>query len=210
MLLNFDELYKKYKLNINGVIHIGAHYGQEYDVYEKYNIENLIFFEALPQTFNILKNNIGDKSINGKKPILVNNALGNDTKQIDMYVETANNGQSSSILKPNLHLIQYPWIQFNSKVKVDMIRLNDYDFNKFDYNFINIDVQGYELEVFKGSDTILDYIDYIYTEVNFDNVYDNCVHIDDLDKFLNKYNFKRVETDCAGKTWGDAFYIKQK
>ncbi|MCK9446148.1 FkbM family methyltransferase [bacterium] len=209
MLLNFDYLYNKYKLKIDGVIHIGAHHGQEYDVYEKYHIENLIFFEALPHTFSILKNNIGNKNINGKKPLLVNKALGNDNKIIDMYVETANNGQSSSILKPNLHLTQYPWIQFNDICKVDMIRLNDYDFNKFDYNFINIDVQGYELEVFKGSDTILDYIDYIYTEVNFDDVYDDCVKVEELDKYLSNFGFKRVETDYTGNTWGDAFYIKE-
>ena len=209
MLLDFDFLKKKYNLNINGILHIGAHFGQEFEIYERHQISNLIFFEALPHTFETLKNNISNKKVLGKSPILVNKALGNTTGELEMYVEQANQGQSSSILKPNLHLSQYPWIQFNSKIKVDMIRLNDYDFNKFDYNFINIDVQGYALEVFKGADVVLNYIDYIYTEVNFADVYDNCVKVEELDNFLSKFGFTRVETDYSGKTWGDALYIKE-
>ena len=31
MLLNFDMLYHKYQLTIKGVIHIGAHFGTEYN-----------------------------------------------------------------------------------------------------------------------------------------------------------------------------------
>ena len=33
MLLNFNELVKKYNMNIKGVIHIGAHYGEEIQEY---------------------------------------------------------------------------------------------------------------------------------------------------------------------------------
>ena len=33
MLLDFDNLIKKYNMNITGVIHVGAHIGQEYEIY---------------------------------------------------------------------------------------------------------------------------------------------------------------------------------
>lgn len=206
MLLNFKTLYDKYNLDIKGIIHIGAHYGQEYKIYEKYNIKNIIFFEPLPHIFNILKSNVEEKN----DIIFVNKALGNNTKKVEMYVEQANRGQSSSILEPHLHLSQYPHIIFNDKIQVDMIKLNDYPLDINKYNFINIDVQGYELEVFKGSTKIFDDIDYIMTEVNRDELYKNCVRIDELDNFLHNYNFIRVETTWDGKTWGDAFYIKNK
>ncbi len=129
-----------------------------------------------------------------------------------MNIETANEGQSSSILKPNLHLKQYPHIQFNETVEVDMVRLDDYfmneNINPEDYNMINIDVQGYELEVFKGSQNILNNISYIISEVNRDEVYENCAKVQDLDVFLKKYGFDRVETTWDGLTWGDALYVK--
>ena len=38
MLLNFNELVKKYNMNIKGVIHIGAHYGQEHQLYKENDI----------------------------------------------------------------------------------------------------------------------------------------------------------------------------
>ena len=39
MLLDYDELVKKYEMNVTGVIHIGGHHGAEYDSYKKYMIQ---------------------------------------------------------------------------------------------------------------------------------------------------------------------------
>ena len=213
MLLDFNYLKNKYDLKIDGVLHIGAHFGEEYETYESNEIKNLIFFEPVPVTFEKLK-----EKLNGKA-MLVNTALGNSEGKITMNVETANNGQSSSILKPALHLAQYPHIKFEDKIEVDITTLDNFmsslDANDFmgeapKYNMINIDVQGYELEVFKGALKTLENIDYIITEVNRDVVYHQCAFIDDLDNFLKQFGFNRVETDWAGHTWGDAFYIKNK
>ena len=51
--LSFDlqQLAEKYQLEIQGFIHIGAHYGQEYEIYQKLNIVNLVFFEPLTENF---------------------------------------------------------------------------------------------------------------------------------------------------------------
>jgi hypothetical protein len=76
------------------------------------------------------------------------------------------------------------------------------------FNFINIDVQGYELEVFKGAKNYLNEINYIIAEVNKDYVYENCALVNEIDDFLSQFNFKRTETSWDGVTWGDAFYIK--
>jgi FkbM family methyltransferase len=205
MLLDLLKLKEKYNLNIKGVLHIGAHFGQEFSVYENLNIKNVMFFEPLPHTFEKLKENIHGKN---KNAILVNTALGNTVGEIEMNVESANQGQSSSILEPHIHLQQYPHIRFNNKIKVKITKLDNFIEEKEDYNFINIDVQGYELEVFKGASEFLKNIDYIMTEVNRDEVYKNCAKINELDSFLSVYNFVRVETTWDGGTWGDAFYIK--
>jgi FkbM family methyltransferase len=202
MILDFNGLIIKYQMDIKGIIHIGGHYGQEYDLYKQLNIP-IIFFEPLTNNFNILKSKVQhDNTV-----ISYQCALGNENKIVVMNVETANQGQSSSILKPKKHLEQYPHITFDYTEEVNMFSLDDIDLDLSKYNFINIDVQGYELEVFKGAANTLKNIDYIISEVNRDEVYENCPHIEELDKYLSQ--FKRVETDWAGNIWGDALYIKQ-
>ena len=202
MLLNFSELVKKYNMDIKGVIHIGAHYGQEHQLYKENNIKNISYFEPLSRNFNVLSSNITD----GSK--LFNFALGNDNKQIEMFVETANSGMSSSILKPKLHLEQYPHIVFNDVETVEMKRLDEVELDFENYNFINIDVQGYELEVFKGSVNFLKNVDYIISEINRDEVYVGCAKLDELNNFLGEFGFELVESTWDGGTWGDGLYIK--
>lgn len=204
MLLDLISLIEKHKMNITGVLHIGAHFGEENNVYNKLNIKKRVFFEPLSSNYNILKNNLGEKF-----PLL-QVALGNENKKITMNVETANNGQSSSILKPVLHLSQYPHIQFNSTEEVDMCRLDDLKLPLDGFNFINIDVQGYELEVFRGAEKTLNQVDYIMSEINRDEVYENCARIEQLKEFLLPYGFELVEETWVGGTWGDGLFIKKK
>lgn len=205
MLMNFDNLINKYDLKIRGVIHIGAHYGQEYGEYINHNIKNIMFFEPLKNSFKVLLDNIQlSNTITA-----YNIALGNMTGEVKMFVETANQGMSSSILEPLLHLQQYPGIVFDDKEIVKIDKLDNIKFNKNDFNMINIDVQGYELEVFKGSIETLGSIDIVYTEVNRDEVYKDCGKVNELDDFLGAFGLKRIITSWDGRTWGDALYLKR-
>lgn len=202
MIFEIDEFLTK---EITGVIQIGAHHGQEYEYYSKFT-NNILMFEPQPNVFSVLKENLKDKS----DVILENFGCGSESKTTTMFVEHVNNGQSSSLLEPAIHTIQYPTIVFTDVIKIEIVSLNDYfKKNNFKYNFISMDVQGYELEVLKGATDILEKIDYIYCEVNFAEMYKNCAMVDDIDKFLSLFNFKRVKTVAATNTWGDALYVKQ-
>ena len=112
-----------------------------------------------------------------------------------------------------MHLDQYPNIRFEEEIDVDVITLDGYfedsQLDSSDYNMINIDVQGYELEVFKGANSTLKNVDYIMTEINRAEVYEGCAKHNELDEYLGSYGFKRVATNWAGWTWGDAFYVKE-
>jgi len=208
MLINFANLYEKYNMNIRGVLHIGAHYGEEVKDYIDYKINNLVFFEPLSNSLEILEENLSVYADKANIQIFPY-ALGNEEKDVEMYVSD-HGGMCSSVLKPKIVLEQYPGIKFPGKELVKMIRLDDAEIDITDYNFMNIDVQGYELEVLKGSEKTLNNIDYVYTEINVDEVYEDAPHVDKLDEFLSTYGFARVETDLSGTTWGDAFYIKNK
>lgn len=110
-----------------------------------------------------------------------------------MYL-SSNQGESSSILKPKEHLEHHPDVTFNGTEEVEVDLLDNYEVHEA--NFINIDVQGYELEVFKGATKTLKEIDYIYCEVNRGEMYEGNPMVEELDEFLNEYGFERVETHC--------------
>lgn len=202
MIFKLNDLISKYNLKIKGIIHIGAHYGEEIDSYERNGVQNLVFFEPLEKNYKVL-----ETVVDGKYP-LFNYALGNDNCEVEMFVESVNSGMSSSILEPLTVKKQYPNIIFDKKEKVQMKRLDDIGIELEKYNFINIDVQGYELEVFKGSTNTLQYIDYIITEINRDELYKGCPHVNELSDFLRKFGFVLLEQSWVGNTWGDGFYIK--
>lgn len=191
-------------MNIKGIIHIGGHFGEELAEYVRTGIQNIVVFEPLESNFNVLFENVNNLNANiiGHQV-----ALGPEEKEIEMFV-SSNEGLSSSVLKPKVHLTQYKDITFNQIEKVEMKTLDSY--NYVDYNFINMDVQGYELEVLKGGSETLKHIDYVYCEVNRDEVYENNAYVEEIDEFLSSYNMERVETNWEGGTWGDALYIRKK
>lgn len=203
MLINFSNLYKKYNMSITGIIHIGAHYGEELEEYKTNNISNVVLFEPLSANFEVLEQRAAKFNMNiiGHQV-----ALGNVNGTVEMFL-SSNQQESSSILKPKRHLEQYPHITFTETETVIMFKLDDYKYKT--YNFINMDVQGYELEVLKGSTETLKFVDYVYCEVNRDEVYENNAFVEQLDDFLEVYNLQRVETEWLGETWGDALYIKK-
>jgi len=205
MIISLDKIVSEYKVDIRGILHVGAHCGQEYPDYVKHGIKNMIFFEPTVSSYMALL-----QAVPKKKGIKTFNiALGNETGTKEMYIETANRGMSNSLLKPGIHLKLYPKIKFDNRETVKIDKLDNINFDRSLYNMINIDVQGYELEVFKGAVDTLRSIDIVYTEVNLDDVYEGCCRMEELDIFLGRFGFIRILIDisCNG-TWGDALYLK--
>ena len=191
-------------MNIKGIIHIGGHYGEEITDYLREGIQNILVFEPLNENFDILSEKVKDLNANIEGYQV---ALGSKPGEYKMYVSD-NEKQSSSILKPKVHLTHHPHVKFPSVEAVEVHLLDDY--NCYDYNFINMDVQGYELEVLRGGLETLKQVDYVYCEVNRDEVYEHNAYVQEIDEFLSDYDMIRVETDWAGDIWGDALYIKSK
>lgn len=201
---NYKNLKEKYKMNINGIIHVGAHYGEEVPDYIESGVTNIVLFEPLKENFDILSNRV--KGLDGNI-ILHNTALGSTSQRSTMYVSD-NEGQSSSLLKPSVHLTHHPNVYFTGSEEVNVNLLDCYDCKQC--NYIHLDVQGYELEVLKGATETLKHIDYVYCEVNRDELYEGNAYVEEIDQFLKQYDMERVETYWMGEIWGDALYVKNR
>ncbi len=197
------DLKKHFVKPLKGAIHIGAHHGQEKNWYNENNINPIVWIDANPQY------EIGLKS-QYPNDIVIISGVGSENK-IDKF-KIANNGESSSFLNWGTHEKEHPHINFIDEIDIEikpmsqLIIENNIDIKK--YNFLNVDVQGYELEVFKGFGDYLNNFDYVYCEVNEDYLYEKCALINDIDEYLSKFNLNRVETFMTIHKWGDALYVK--
>ena len=201
-------------MNVTGVIHVGAHHGQEHARYLRAGARKIIYFEPVPKIFDILAENIKktqEISDSMCETVLYNCALGNDNKSIEMFVESFDRYGCSSVLEPSSN---YSHIPFSKSKNIQMRKLDDIVSDDV-FNFLNIDVQGYELEVLKGSTRVLDNIEYIMCEINRETPkkkldYKNASLVEEVCEFLSDYGFILVEENWAGVSWGDGFFIKQK
>ncbi|NEO52694.1 MAG: FkbM family methyltransferase [Okeania sp. SIO3B5] len=206
-LLDVPQLCIEHSINPKGVIHVGAHEGQEFNYYKKMGVKNVLFIEANPVVCERLQTKVASYP-NVKT---VNCAISNENATVELHVTS--NEQSSSILPLKKHQEIYPHIKETHKVKVESKKLDtllqELKLNASDYNILNIDIQGAELLALQGATNWLRYVDAINTEVNYEELYEGCVLIDELDEFLDQNGFQRVATKTPHPSWGDAFYIKK-
>lgn len=206
MLLDYASVIKQFNVNVTGIIHVGGHIGEELKTYKKHNVSNLIVFEPQKPCFDILKKEAD--SLEFENIQLVNKALGSDFGTVVMYCNVPD-GLCSSVLKPKDVYQLDPNFDFSIREEVEMVTLDSVVGEDHNYNFLNMDTQGYELQVLKGSSKTLEKIDYVYTEVNNAELYEGCPMVQDLDEYLGGFNFVRVKIGWGHPTWGDAFYIKE-
>lgn len=207
MLIPYNQLIKKYNIQVSGIIHVGAHLAEELHDYVSNGTSNIIWIEANPKLISQIENKT--KQYNN---IVLNYAI-DITDNIETQFNITNNGQSSSLLNLKEHLKEHPNIYVIDNLIVKTKRLdtliNEQHIDMTKFNFINLDIQGLELNALKSLGKYIENIDYIYTEVNNKELYENCNIFDDLDKYLKEFGFEMREINWTPHGWGDAFYTKK-
>lgn len=177
------------KLNkIDGVIQVGANYGQEVNELKKFT-KNIILIEPVPEIAKFLSEKFPDCKI-------FEYGIGSDDFKTTLY-KSSNQGASSSILKPENVLNMYPWISFNESIeievkKIETLILNDQiDINN--YNVLISDTQGYELHVLKGCGKYINKFDIIIVEFIDCNLYQNDASLENIKNYLSEFGFELLD-----------------
>ena len=169
--------------------------------------KNIALFEPVPEHVEKITEDFRDDDIT-----LYQVALGSEEKTMQMNVSDFEGqnaelykGMSTSLLKPSIHLEQYPHIKFNESIEVEVTTLDilaeEDEIVPEDFNFMNIDVQGYEYEVIKnGNNTIKDCL-IIQLETSPIPIYKNeksfahiCLQLENLGFQLHSFN--KINTRC--------------
>ena len=213
MIFDLNAIEQHTGIKITGAIHVGAFLGEELSQYRSLGLTNTILFEPQKKLFDI----VNSKCIIKEK--VFNVALGSEEDVVGMFISDREGGvfngagASSSILAPKKYLTEHPEVTFPSKESINVKRFDKFiQENKVDtsnHNLLNVDVQGYELEVLKGMGDELNKIQLIIAEVNRDEVYENCAMIEDIDDYARGFGFERISVQWQSKSWGDALYVKR-
>lgn len=223
MIFPLPELIERYRMEISGVVHAGAHIGQEAEDYEKCGIERVLWIEANPDLVEVLNERVYPYG-----HVTVCACLGaRDGEQVTFHIadsaDGSNRGQSSSVLALGTHAQVHPDVKFVAEQPMVTQTLATLMAQYWPWevgpNFINLDLQGYELECLRGAEPVLERFDWIYTEVNEDPLYEGCALLPQMQGWLAERGFRLAEKKLVGAQergsmtlkwlgWGDALFVR--
>lgn len=209
MLIPFEKLFPKYEISTKGILHVGAHTGQEAERYYNLGVKNMCFVEAIPSIYQQLVANVSKYGA-----VCVNACVSDkDGEKVEFKV-TNNEGQSSSILNLGTHKKEHPSVVVVETIPMVTTRLDTFFSNtklvpRDNWDFLVMDLQGAELMALRGMGDLLHGFNYIYLEVNDEHLYEGCALVNEIDEYLAVFGFERVETKWTDHHWGDALFLKK-
>lgn len=201
MLIKPRELVCYWKVSPKSVLHIGAHLAEEFSSYENLGWKKVFWVEAQKELAQKLKS-----KLEGTSHEVIQAAIW-DIDDLELKLKVTNNSQSTSLLELGTHKSDYPEISVSRVETVRTSRVDSLFSMKTIPDFINLDIQGAEIQALRGFGKLLQNVKYIYCEVNKKEVYVGCAVIDEIDGYLSEFGFSRVITKWVPfKGWGDAYY----
>lgn len=203
MLIPLPDLIKKYDLQLNGVLHLGANEAQEAPTYAECGIKKMIFVEALPDIAAKAKMNVKEYDAQVIIACL-------SDKEETVVFNIANNGaQSSSFLElGEIHKRQHPEVRYVDSITMTTKRMDEIAIDWSGLDYLVSDLQGVDLRAIRGMGEHLNQFKAATVELNNDYVYMQADLIGELDAYMKSFGFERVETKWVGQ-WGDGFYIRK-
>jgi FkbM family methyltransferase len=207
-ILDLPKLLSKFGVATRGVIQVGAHEAEELPTYLELGAQRVLLIEANPTLID------GLRSVAGTIPgVTVAHCAVNDVDgPISLHIAT--DDASSSILPLKLHQRMYPHVVESGVVEVPGARLDrlmeSLALDRGDFNILCLDIQGAELRALHGADRTLEAIEAVSVEINFEELYEGCAQVEDIDNFLGDRGFDRVATLTPyHSSWGDALYVRR-
>jgi len=204
------------RIPLRGVIHVGAHDGQEVPHYLARGMTPVTLIEANPAWAEVLSERYrGNDDVS-----VVHCAVGEEDGEVELNINVSRSGsdEASSILPLKRLSEIVPTLQTRRSVRVPARTLaslaRERDWSRC--NFLNMDIQGAELMALRGAGPLLDQLEAILVETNVIEMYAGCGTLDEFDAELGSVDFICVERvlhelyDERGTfpAWGESLYLR--
>lgn len=202
----FEKLAKE--LNLRVGIHVGAHLGQERDLYEHLGFTDILWVEASQGLYKDLTEHLA-RSLGTTRHVAVN-AFASNSEGTQALRHFSNEGASNSMFAATRQLSErWPEVYETGVIEdVAMARLDDIAVkNGFSSpDFLNIDVQGAELLVLQGGTSVLAKAKCVITEVSTEPYYEGGVLFPELSDFMRMNGFEAIQEP---PTHGDMIFLRK-
>ncbi len=195
-------------LQFDNILHVGAHQGEEMEDYCNCNsmIRSILWVEADEANCAALQNKIERSEFSGRQSVSNSVVWSHEGVEVDFHI--ASEGMSSSVLQPHDHLSIYPSIKFLSSKRLLTSTLDKLCDGKI-FDFVNLDIQGAELEALKGFKIGLKSTSVIYCEVNRRELYKEGAQYEEIIWFLERFDFQTIGVAWTMQGWGDALFVRK-
>jgi FkbM family methyltransferase len=178
------------QLPIQTFVEVGCHFGTDTEKFRKMHPQaRIVCFEPDQRNLDMLKNRgvhaIAEiypyalSNVSGMKDFYLSGGrVGDVDPNVDTLLKDHDWSCSSSLKRPTGHLQVHRWVNFNRKVPVNCIVLDEFQplLNTV-IDFMWVDVQGAEDLVFAGAKETLKRTKYVYTEYSNWQLYESQLNL---------------------------------
>lgn len=208
MLITTRQLQRYWNLQPETLLHVGAHHAEELDDYlaSSWGTQSVVWVEAMPAAIETCRRKLSHLP----NHILLEAVAWSQTG-VQVEFHQASNGQSSSVLDLGTHSVSYPEITYCRSIPMTTTALSERldELGIGDFDLINLDIQGAELEALKGLGGRVRRAKAIYSEVNTREVYRGCASLQEMDAWLSLNGFRLVDKEMTPAGWGDALWLRR-
>jgi FkbM family methyltransferase len=203
---------------VDGVVHVGAHEGQEVDAYLARGAKRVVLVEPNPDACRVLRERYGARP----DVHVIEAAALDDEGRARLQLHTSRGGSTepASVLALARFKEIVPTLETPAEIEVDAapldVLLNREGLDPAAFELLNVDVQGAELHVLRGAEHVLASVRAVLVEVHVVELYSGGATEDQIDSFLVARRFRRVDAeyhelyDESGTfpAWGEALYVR--
>ncbi len=208
---NLRSICRRFGVVPRGVVHVGAHVGQEHGQYARAGLVEQVWIEPQPDVYEQLVAALP------KSPAVraFRCACGDEPGIAQMRVLANAGGAASSLLDPSAYLQrEFPNMPVTGTVPVEVRRLDDllaeHGLDRGELSLLAMDVQGFELRVLRGAPRTLARTALVLCEVAKVELYNGGATIDTVDAELAGAGFERMLLRMEKHGWGDAIYVRRE
>lgn len=197
------------------ILDAGAYTGSEITLMKRFWPKCTVHaFEPVPELFEQLKNNVKKYSNVYTYKFGIDATSGPKTFYLSNQPGESKVSMSSSLREPKDHLKHDIETQFNKKMTINCLNLDEWaknnNVNKID--MLWLDMQGVELEVMKSAPEIMKTVKVVYTEVEFVEAYKGQALWADIKIWMESQGFYLIarDFDLPSKFWfGNAIFARK-